>query len=175
MTHLRSVRSLGDGRSRWQAEGPPGVEVAWEAEISDRRIDERIAWRSLASATVANQGEVEFRPAPGRRGTEVRHRRERPSRLRPDQASRARRDRPAPRAPRGDHGLRQRRVVSVIGVYAGQCHVHRYLPRLMERILAGEIDPSFVITHRMALEDAPRGYQMFRDKQDDCEKVVLTP
>jgi threonine dehydrogenase-like Zn-dependent dehydrogenase len=86
-------------------------------------------------------------------------------------------------------------VVSVIGVYgglvdkfpmgslmnrslrmrSGQCHVQRYLPRLMERILAGEIDPSFVITHRMALQDAPRGYQMFRDKEDDCEKVVLTP
>jgi uncharacterized membrane protein len=72
MTHLRSVRSLGGGRSRWQAEGPPGVEVVWEAEISDQRIDERIAWRSLAGASVANQGEVEFRPAPGQRGTEVR-------------------------------------------------------------------------------------------------------
>jgi threonine dehydrogenase-like Zn-dependent dehydrogenase len=86
-------------------------------------------------------------------------------------------------------------VVSVIGVYgglvdkfpmgslmnrslrlrAGQCHVHRYVPGLLARILAGEIDPSFVITHRLPLQDAPRGYRMFRDKQDDCEKVVLTP
>ncbi|MGH3822918.1 MAG: zinc-dependent alcohol dehydrogenase [Pseudonocardiaceae bacterium] len=86
-------------------------------------------------------------------------------------------------------------VVSVIGVYgglvdkfpmdsfmnrslrmrAGQCHVHRYMKPLMQRILAGEIDPSFVITHRITLEEAPRGYTMFRQKQDDCEKIVLTP
>jgi threonine dehydrogenase-like Zn-dependent dehydrogenase len=86
-------------------------------------------------------------------------------------------------------------VVSVIGVYggfvdkfpmgsfmnrslrmrAGQCHVHRYLEPLMQHIRAGELDPSFVITHRMSLEDAPRAYKMFRDKTDDCEKVVLTP
>lgn len=58
---------------------------------------------------------------------------------------------------------------------AGQCHVHRYRAPLMQRILAGEIDPSFVITHRMALEDAPRGYEMFRQKQDGCEKIVLSP
>ncbi len=44
----------------------------------------------------------------------------------------------------------------------------------MKRILAGEIDPSFVITHRMALEDAPQGYAMFRNKQDNCEKIVLS-
>jgi threonine dehydrogenase-like Zn-dependent dehydrogenase len=45
---------------------------------------------------------------------------------------------------------------------------------LLQRVLNGEIDPSFVITHRLRLEDAPRGYQMFRDKRDDCLKVVLT-
>jgi uncharacterized membrane protein len=72
MAHLESVRSLDGGRSRWQAAAPPGVELVWEAEISDQRIDERIAWRSLADATVANYGEVEFRPVPGGRGTEVR-------------------------------------------------------------------------------------------------------
>ncbi|MDT7595209.1 MAG: hypothetical protein QOJ06_755 [Pseudonocardiales bacterium] len=86
-------------------------------------------------------------------------------------------------------------VVSVIGVYgglvdkfpigsfmnrslrmrAGQCHVHRYMKPLLQRIRAGEIDPSFVITHRMALEDAPHGYEIFRDKKDGCEKVVLSP
>jgi hypothetical protein len=38
-----------------------------------------------------------------------------------------------------------------------------------------EIDPSFVITHRMPLEDAPKGYSIFRDKQDNCEKIVLKP
>jgi threonine dehydrogenase-like Zn-dependent dehydrogenase len=84
-------------------------------------------------------------------------------------------------------------TVSVIGVYggfidkfpmgavmnrsliikSGQCHVQRYMRPLLERIQRGEIDPSFVITHRMKLDDAPRGYQMFVDKLDGCEKVVL--
>jgi threonine dehydrogenase-like Zn-dependent dehydrogenase len=57
----------------------------------------------------------------------------------------------------------------------GQTHVHRYLAPLMGRIEAGEIDPSFVITHRVGLEDAPDMYRIFRDKEDDCVKVVLTP
>jgi threonine dehydrogenase-like Zn-dependent dehydrogenase len=46
---------------------------------------------------------------------------------------------------------------------------------LLERVLKGEIDPSMVITHRLSLEDAPRGYTMFRNKEDNCEKVVLKP
>jgi threonine dehydrogenase-like Zn-dependent dehydrogenase len=86
-------------------------------------------------------------------------------------------------------------VVSVIGVYggfidkfpmgavvnrsltirSGQCHVHRYLRPLLERIRKGEIDPSFVVTHRMRLEDAPEAFEMFNDKQDECMKVVLRP
>jgi threonine dehydrogenase-like Zn-dependent dehydrogenase len=86
-------------------------------------------------------------------------------------------------------------TVSVIGVYgglidkfpigslvnrsltvrAGQCHVHRYLEPLLNRIQNGEIDPSFVITHRMRLDDAPRGFEMFTKKQDDCIKIVMTP
>ena len=57
----------------------------------------------------------------------------------------------------------------------GQTNVHRYLPRLLDYILKGKIDPSFVITHRMPLEDAPEGYRMFRNKQDNCEKIVLKP
>ena len=57
----------------------------------------------------------------------------------------------------------------------GQTHVHRYLPRLLDHIQRGEIDPSFVITHRMTLDDAPRGYAMFRDKEDECVKVVMRP
>jgi threonine dehydrogenase-like Zn-dependent dehydrogenase len=85
-------------------------------------------------------------------------------------------------------------IVSVIGVYGGlidkfpmgsvmnrsltiktgQCHVQRYLKPLLERIERGEIDPSFVITHRLTLEDAPRGYDMFLHKQDGCEKVVMS-
>ncbi len=46
---------------------------------------------------------------------------------------------------------------------------------LLERIERGEIDPSFVITHRLSLDDAPKGYQIFRDKQDHCIKVVMKP
>lgn len=57
----------------------------------------------------------------------------------------------------------------------GQTHVQRYLPPLLERIQNGDIDPTFIITHRMSLEDAPRGYDIFHDKRDDCIKVVLTP
>jgi len=57
----------------------------------------------------------------------------------------------------------------------GQTHVHRYLRPLMERIERGDIDPSFVITHRMKLDDAPGSYATFRKKEDNCIKVVMTP
>lgn len=85
-------------------------------------------------------------------------------------------------------------TVSVVGVYGGfmdkfpvgswmnrsitlrtgQAHVHRYMPPLLEHIRKGDIDPTFVITHRMTLEDAPQGYEIFKNKQDDCVKVVLS-
>jgi threonine dehydrogenase-like Zn-dependent dehydrogenase len=58
-------------------------------------------------------------------------------------------------------------------VKSGQTHVQRYTKPLLERIERGEIDPSFVITHRLALHDAPRGYDTFVHKQDNCMKVVL--
>jgi threonine dehydrogenase-like Zn-dependent dehydrogenase len=58
---------------------------------------------------------------------------------------------------------------------SGQTHVHRYMRPLLQRIEQGEIDPTFIITHRMSLDEAPEGYQMFVNKQDDCMKVVLTP
>jgi len=58
---------------------------------------------------------------------------------------------------------------------SGQTHVQRYMRPLLERIVKGDIDPSFVITHRMHLDQAPAAYRMFRDKQDECIKVVLTP
>src|SRR5438128_485557 len=81
-------------------------------------------------------------------------------------------------------------TVSVIGVYSGfidkfpmgslmnrsitiksgQCHVQRYMKPLLKRIENGEIDPSFVITHRMKLDDAPKGYDIFVNKMDDCVK-----
>ena len=86
-------------------------------------------------------------------------------------------------------------VVSIVGAYggfvdkfpigavmnrsltikAGQCHVQRYMKPLLDMVVDGRIDPSFVITHRMSLEDAPRGYEMFQKKQDGCVKVVLQP
>lgn len=72
MAHLQSVQSLDAGRSRWRAAGPAGVEFEWDAEISDERIDEFLAWRSVGDAAVRSAGEVEFRPAPGGRGTEIR-------------------------------------------------------------------------------------------------------
>ena len=84
-------------------------------------------------------------------------------------------------------------IVSVVGAYggfvdtfpmgavlnrgltirAGQCHVQRYMAKLLERIQAGDIDPTFVITHRLPLEEAPRGYDLFKHKDDGCVKVVL--
>jgi len=57
----------------------------------------------------------------------------------------------------------------------GQTHVHRYLPRLLEHIQNGAIDPSFVITHTMKLDDAPQGYELFKHAQDTCIKIVLKP
>lgn len=57
----------------------------------------------------------------------------------------------------------------------GQTHVHRYLQPLLARIQNGEIDPSFVITHRMSLQEAPGAYKTFRDKEQHCIKVVLDP
>ncbi|MEU6368652.1 zinc-dependent alcohol dehydrogenase [Streptomyces sp. NPDC046931] len=86
-------------------------------------------------------------------------------------------------------------TVSVIGVYGGfldkfpmgslmnrsltlrgaQCHVHRYLRLLLDRIRDGDIDPSFVISHRLPLDQAPQGYEMFKHKEDECNKVVLQP
>ncbi|HEX8888473.1 MAG TPA: zinc-dependent alcohol dehydrogenase [Pyrinomonadaceae bacterium] len=86
-------------------------------------------------------------------------------------------------------------TVSVIGVYGGfidkfpmgsvmnrsltirtgQCHVQRYWPKLLEHIENGRIDPSFVITHRLSLDETPKGYDIFVNKEDDCIKVVLKP
>ncbi|MFL5699347.1 MAG: zinc-dependent alcohol dehydrogenase [Ktedonobacteraceae bacterium] len=57
----------------------------------------------------------------------------------------------------------------------GQTHVHRYLRPLLERIERGEIDPSFVITHRLSLDEASQGYDIFKHKEDGCIKVVLKP
>lgn len=66
-------------------------------------------------------------------------------------------------------------VNKALTLRSGQTHVHRYLYPLIERIQNGEIDPSFVITHRLSLEDAAHAYKIFNDKKDDCIKVVLKP
>jgi threonine dehydrogenase-like Zn-dependent dehydrogenase len=57
----------------------------------------------------------------------------------------------------------------------GQTHMHKYMPGLLDRIERGEIDPSFIITHRVTLDDAPNMYRVFRDKRDACIKVVMKP
>jgi len=57
----------------------------------------------------------------------------------------------------------------------GQTHVNRWTGDLLHRIEAGQIDPSFVITHSVGLEDGPQMYKTFRDKRDGCIKVVLKP
>lgn len=64
-------------------------------------------------------------------------------------------------------------VNKALTVKSGQTHVQRYLRPLLELIEQGRIDPSFVVSHRMRLEDAPEGYAMFRDKRDECIKIVL--
>ena len=60
-------------------------------------------------------------------------------------------------------------------IKTGQTHMHRYMRPLLERVEAGEIDPSFIITHRFHLDEAPHAYEMFRDKENGCIKVVLQP
>jgi threonine dehydrogenase-like Zn-dependent dehydrogenase len=60
-------------------------------------------------------------------------------------------------------------------IRAGQTNVHKYMPALLQRIENGQIDPTFVITHRMALEDGPQGYHTFRHGRNECFKIVLKP
>lgn len=57
----------------------------------------------------------------------------------------------------------------------GQTHMHKYMPGLLNRIERGELDPSFIITHRVTLDDAPTMYRTFREKHDNCVKVVMKP
>lgn len=93
------------------------------------------------------------------------------------------------------HACRKGGTVSVPGVYGGfldkfpfgaafakgltlkmgQTHVHRYLRPLLQRIQNGDIDPAFVITHRLSLEDAPYGYETFKKKENECIKIVMKP
>jgi uncharacterized membrane protein len=70
--HLKSVRTLGDGRSHWVAKLPGGKELSWDAQITEDRPNESIAWRSVEGSDFPNSGRVRFEPAPGDRGTIVR-------------------------------------------------------------------------------------------------------
>ena len=71
MTHLESVQVLDDRRSHWAALGPAGIRLEWDAETVEDRTNELISWRSLPGGQVDTAGYVQFRPAPGNRGTEV--------------------------------------------------------------------------------------------------------
>ena len=93
------------------------------------------------------------------------------------------------------HACRKGGTVSIPGVYGGfidkfpigaafakgltlkmgQTHVHKYIHLLLDRIRRGDIDPSFVISHETSLDEAPAAYRMFREKTDDCVKVVMRP
>jgi threonine dehydrogenase-like Zn-dependent dehydrogenase len=66
-------------------------------------------------------------------------------------------------------------VNKAITIKSGQTHVQRYMRPLLERIARGEFDPSFIVSHRLSLDDAPLGYEMFKHKQEECTKVVLKP
>lgn len=66
-------------------------------------------------------------------------------------------------------------VGKALTMKTGQTHVQRYLEPLMNLIVEGKIDPSFLITHRIGLEEGPEAYKTFRDKQDGCVKVVIRP
>ena len=57
----------------------------------------------------------------------------------------------------------------------GQQHGQRYVKRLFEHIEKSELDPSYLLTHKWSLDDGPRGYRLFKEKIDDCMRVVFTP
>ncbi|GHO48289.1 hypothetical protein KSX_64520 [Ktedonospora formicarum] len=60
-------------------------------------------------------------------------------------------------------------------VRTAQQHGQKYVPRLLEHVTRGELDPSFLATHRFSLEDSPLGYDMFKHKKDGCIRAVFTP
>lgn len=86
-------------------------------------------------------------------------------------------------------------ILSVMGVYGGfvdkmpmgafmnkgltlktgQMHGQKYMPMLLERVMAGEVDPSDVFSHRLPLEEAKQGFELFKHKKDNCTKVLLKP
>lgn len=93
------------------------------------------------------------------------------------------------------YACRKGGTISIIGVYGGfddkipvgaamnkaltfrmgQQHGQRYIPRLFDFVQRGELDPSYLITHRLSLEEAPKGYDIFKKKKDGCVRVVFSP
>jgi threonine dehydrogenase-like Zn-dependent dehydrogenase len=90
--------------------------------------------------------------------------------------------------------VRKGGVLSVVGIYGlidkfpfgvltnkgitmrtSQQPGQRYMSRMIEHVQAGDLDPSFLLTHRMSLEDSPRGYEMFKNKEDGCLRAAFTP
>jgi threonine dehydrogenase-like Zn-dependent dehydrogenase len=57
----------------------------------------------------------------------------------------------------------------------GQTHVQRFMPELLEHIAEGRLQPEAIVTHRMPLAEAARGYEIFEKKEEDCRKVILVP
>ena len=187
---MDSARVLGAAQVIAIDKEPYRLQMAARAGLHDHQ---------LRRGAVLDRLGADRRPRPGqvhRRGRHGGHPRRAHIHLydRVKQAVRSETDRP--------HALRQAilacrsgGIVSVIGVYGGfidkfpagawmnraltlrtgQCHVQRYMRPLLERIERGEIDPTRVITHRLPLAEAPHGYDIFKNKQDGCEKVVLKP
>lgn len=60
-------------------------------------------------------------------------------------------------------------------VRTAQQHGQKYLPRLLEHAVRGELNPSYLAAHRFSLEESPRGYEMFKNKEDGCVRAVFTP
>jgi uncharacterized membrane protein len=71
LSHVESIEVIDDNRSRWTVKAPAGQTVSWEAVVTDDQKNRRIAWESAPGADVRNYGWIEFKPAPGDRGTEV--------------------------------------------------------------------------------------------------------
>jgi len=62
-----------------------------------------------------------------------------------------------------------------LSIKSGQTHVQKYMPKLLDLIMQGRLDTTFLISHRMSLEEGPTGYKMFNDQKNEVTKVVLKP
>jgi uncharacterized membrane protein len=159
--HLKSVKLTSERESRWVARGPMDQTFEWEAEITAEEPNRLLAWRTRPGAQIEHQAEVRFQVAPGDQGTVVV----------------VVIDYYGPGVYSGFHDKMSFGAAFAKGltIKTGQTHVQRYMSLLLKVIERGEIDPSFVITHRMPLEHAAKAYKLFARQQDHCLKVVLKP